>query len=163
MTDSPKPRNTRPRKPVYVSFVQGDQILAKKYTLSAAKKAGIFDPLGYAFLDDGMPDSLIDHIVCPNCGATQKDFEQSGRLGCVECFQHFSEPLQTLIERIHKGNRHCGKVPQTYAKHLNFLNQLEASREQLKQAVAQENFEEAARLRDAVRKLEKKVKTNPSR
>src|SRR5271170_3909279 len=52
-------------------------------------------------------------LKCPRCGFTQADFKKSGRLGCPECYQTFSEGLSGLLKTMHKGTRHVGKTPET--------------------------------------------------
>ncbi len=40
---------------------------------------------------------------CPVCNFTQADFKKTGRLGCSECYQTFSESLGNLLKAMHKG------------------------------------------------------------
>jgi protein arginine kinase activator len=92
---------------------------------------------------------------CPACGLTMTDFKQSGRLGCGECYSAFRENLGPLLKRIHGRINHTGKIAGPVAKGpgRNILEKLKAD---LQVAITREEFEEAARLRDKIKELEKK-------
>ncbi|MDB5352716.1 MAG: uncharacterized protein JWN86_3963 [Planctomycetota bacterium] len=92
--------------------------------------------------------------VCPLCGMKFMEFRISGRLGCPNDYLAFDHGLLPLLRRSHDGvTRHVGKTPRR-------LPSPEATeslrlRAQLRQAVACEDYEEAARLRDRLRPLPK--------
>jgi protein arginine kinase activator len=111
--------------------------------------------------------------VCPRCGTTYMDFRQSGLLGCSECYRSFEGQLGPLLERAHEGGGfHVGKVPKRLlaggpkaspvARRApeNILGDREqragrmnALRKQLEEAVAAEQYERAAKIRDEIRRL----------
>jgi protein arginine kinase activator len=98
---------------------------------------------------------------CLNCNLTYKDFKKIGRLGCSECYVYFKKYLTPLLKRIHGSNIHAGKTPQKSAlvtkvkkKALSVFE----LKEKLQQAIASEEFEQAATIRDQIRELEKKQK-----
>lgn len=94
--------------------------------------------------------------TCPGCGATFAEFRETGRLGCAECYRSFDPQLRLLIRRyhgstVHHGRRHeppGGSGPQGAGADL-----ARGLREQLRLAVASENFELAAELRDRLKEL----------
>jgi protein arginine kinase activator len=92
---------------------------------------------------------------CPNCGLTYVQFRQTGRLGCSQCYEAFSQRLIPLIKRIQGSTEHTGKIPLRRGHGAQRQRQLETLRVNLNRAVAREEFEEAARLRDQIRELEK--------
>lgn len=96
-----------------------------------------------------------DGLRCPSCGGTLKDFRESGRLGCAQCYVAFDGHLRDLLRRLHGSSQHVGEgyaVPGTAdADPRRVLLEL---REQLRRAVENENFELAAELRDRLRVLE---------
>lgn len=94
---------------------------------------------------------------CKSCGMTYSQFAESGRLGCASCYKDLEPHLVPLIKRIHGSTGHAGKVPKRTGGALRKRRELEALRQQLAQAVAQELYEEAARLRDTVRKMEAQI------
>ena len=101
---------------------------------------------------------------CSRCGMSYEDFKRIGRLGCAECYKVFRASLAPLLKRIHGSNQHIGKSPdpkaldefKTNSKH---QEELEKSKQDLQKAVKNEEFEEAATLRDKIKFLEKKIKT----
>jgi protein arginine kinase activator len=58
---------------------------------------------------------------------------------------------------MHKGERHVGKRPGGREEPLG-LEQVKSMRSELAEAVRIENFEEAARIRDRLRKLEERIR-----
>ena len=95
-------------------------------------------------------------LKCKNCGMTYKDFKKQGRLGCGECYIYFKKNLEPLLKRIHGANQHLGKVPAMLPRELKSEVNLEDLKKSLKIAIDKEEFEEAAKLRDMIRELEKK-------
>ncbi len=90
---------------------------------------------------------------CPVCGFSQADFKKTGRLGCSTCYQTFSESLGSLLKAMHKGTAHTGKMPANMARRREIAERLRGMQEELKKAVESENYENAASLRDQIRKL----------
>jgi protein arginine kinase activator len=93
--------------------------------------------------------------ACSFCGLTFDDFRETGRLGCPQCYSTFEPHLRGLLRRIHGSTKHVGKVylpPDPTASEME--KRVEALRRKLDRAVAAENFERAAELRDEIRALE---------
>jgi len=92
---------------------------------------------------------------CTFCGLAFNDLREGGLLGCPECYVTFMDGLLKLFQRVHRSDRHVGKVylppDPTEADRERLMNGL---RTRLKQAVAREDFERAAELRDRLRELE---------
>jgi protein arginine kinase activator len=92
---------------------------------------------------------------CPVCGIKFVEFRNSGRLGCPHDYQEFREELLPLLENIHGDPpKHTGKVPRRLPQSKQMQAELVQLRKQLLQAVNKEAYEEAARLRDRIRRLE---------
>jgi protein arginine kinase activator len=102
-------------------------------------------------------------VKCAKCGMTYEDFQKIGRLGCGECYGAFKKSLLPLLKRIHGSTRHIGKSPkeidETDGK--KKISETQELRQKLQRAIDMEEFEEAARLRDRIRSLEKKAKDKP--
>jgi protein arginine kinase activator len=95
-------------------------------------------------------------VRCPTCGATLRDFRDSGRLGCADCYLAFADHLRDLLRRLHGSSQHIGEryvVPGAEGEATPTSRLLDL-REQLRRAVEDENFELAAELRDRIRVLE---------
>jgi protein arginine kinase activator len=91
---------------------------------------------------------------CEICGVKFVDFRNTGRLGCPHDYQVFREDLLPLLENIHGETRHTGKSPRRLPQTKQTQSELIQLRKQLLQAVNKEHYEEAARLRDRIRRLE---------
>lgn len=99
--------------------------------------------------------SALGTGACEYCGLTLKDFKKTGRLGCSHCYVTFEGHLRGLLRRLHGGTQHVGKVylppdPSEADK----TERLSRLRRKLDRAVASEDFERAARIRDQIRELE---------
>ena len=98
---------------------------------------------------------------CGTCGLTYQQFGQYGRFGCADCYTSFQGRLEPLIRRIHGGaTTHTGKVPQRTGGLIKQRKELERMRQELQQKIQLEQFEEAAVLRDRIRRLEHEM-NNP--
>ncbi len=95
-------------------------------------------------------------IKCPNCGLTYEEFGRTGRLGCAECYEAFSKLLTPLIKRVQHSNQHLGKRPSRLSAPVRLNHDLRELQSRLQKSIAQEEFEEAARIRDQIRQLEEK-------
>jgi len=91
---------------------------------------------------------------CPLCGIRYMEFRAQGRLGCPHDYTVFRSGLDPLLQRIHRANRHVGKSPRQGVPPMERLVEIAQLRRQLQSAVAAEAYEEAARLRDLLRKKE---------
>ena len=93
--------------------------------------------------------------VCSQCGFTLAKFQQTGRLGCSRCYLTFSDEILSRLGPMHRGLRHFGKHPKDFEGDAFSERLLIECKERLDQAVKAENYEEAARIRDEISKLEK--------
>jgi protein arginine kinase activator len=50
-------------------------------------------------------------VVCPNCGFEFADYYKKGRLGCVNCYDVFSEQITPVVYNLHGCARHNGSRP----------------------------------------------------
>ncbi|MDD4980999.1 MAG: UvrB/UvrC motif-containing protein [Candidatus Omnitrophica bacterium] len=96
-------------------------------------------------------------VKCANCGLTYADFKKIGRLGCGECYSSFRKYLGVLLKKIHGSNQHIGKSPiKEPVKVVRKKVDPQELRRRLQEAIEAEAFEEAAKLRDQIRELERK-------
>lgn len=98
--------------------------------------------------------AAVDARRCPHCGYTYREFAESGRLGCDRCYETFQSELNPLVLRLHGRVQHRGKFPARGAKKLNARRELERLRELMADAINREAFEEAAEIRDQIRRIE---------
>lgn len=157
--------NVCKEKPATIHYTQivGDKTQKVDLCESCAKSKGVNDPGGFAFPADlllGLGASQeIEQSVggadvkCPHCGFSQADFKKSGRLGCPECYVTFAEGLQGLLKTMHKGTKHTGKVPAALRQTREAADRVKVLQKKLAKAIEEENFEQAALLRDELKKL----------
>ncbi len=95
---------------------------------------------------------------CPSCGITFGQFRQSGTLGCPDCYEAFEKQLAPLIERAQNGaTHHRGKTPRRAGTSIDRTHLIRQLTKELDQAVAAEQYERAAKLRDRLRKMDKEL------
>ena len=89
---------------------------------------------------------------CPECGMTLKRFAKESLLGCPCDYHVFEDQLLPLIERNQNGKSlHCGKVPTHLPDEQKQDITLRQLKQQLDEAVKQENYELAARLHHEIK------------
>ena len=114
-------------------------------------------------------------LKCSNCETTFEEFIHNGKFGCQECYNAFKEKIDTLLKEIHGANRHVGRLGKIKenikintedkigTKQDNKMenetkegDKITKLKKELKQAINEERYEEAARLRDEIREIEEK-------
>jgi len=128
---------------------------------SCSKEKGVTDPTGFALADLLLGLGAAQEIEkgggvtkCPVCGFSQADFKKTGRLGCAVCYDTFCDGLAGLLKGMHKGITHVGKIPARLVKSMEREQQLKELQRDLRKAVTEENYENAAELRDRIRNLQ---------
>src|SRR3989440_4344198 len=128
---------------------------------ACSKEKGVQDPTSFALADLLLGLGATDEIEkgglsqkCPVCGFSQADFKKTGRLGCSECYVTFAEGLAALLKAMHKGTEHVGKLPERAHREVELDDRMRSLNEDLQKAVAEENYENAAALRDQIKQLE---------
>ena len=128
---------------------------------SCSKEKGVTDPTGFALADLLLGLGAAQEMErgggvqkCPVCGFSQADFKKTGRLGCASCYETFAEGLQSLLKGMHKGTSHQGKVPSRLLQTIEREQQIKDLHRDLRKAVAEENYESAAQIRDQIKSLE---------
>ena len=96
----------------------------------------------------------LDQQACPMCGITFHEFRNQGRLGCPNDYLAFETQLEPLILNIHGENEHVGKTPKRAPRGSEKRTQLIRLRRDMTEAVSQEDYERASKLRDEIRRIE---------
>jgi protein arginine kinase activator len=146
---------------VHLTEIKGDKVQKVDLCEACAKSKGVNDS-SFALADLLMGLGASQEIEqsaggaelrCPTCGFTQADFKKSGRLGCAECYRTFVEGLEGLLKTMHKGTRHTGKVPEALRRTRETADRLKVLQKKLAKAIEAEDFEQAAVLRDEIKKF----------
>ena len=108
---------------------------------------------------DAPPVEPKDDLTCGACGLTFTEFTRQGRFSCGECYSAFRSRLEPIMRKIHGASLHRGRNPE-YA-HLDDQAALPIKEEarleaELAKAIAAEDFERAAELRDKLRTVREK-------
>jgi protein arginine kinase activator len=132
---------------------------ARKKSVQMEQQFGLADLLA-GLAEFGKPEETaeIAGLKCSNCGLSYQDFKRIGRLGCGECYSSFRKYLLPLLKKIHSSTQHLGKSPyKKVAAKPKKKEKLDLAelRLRLHRAIEKEEFEEAARLRDKIREIEK--------
>lgn len=90
---------------------------------------------------------------CKNCGLTSDELRKNGKLGCMDCYDCFKGDVLAILASVQSGTRHTGKFPRRTGSLVLRERQAAELRERLREVVAEENFEMAARLRDEIKAL----------
>jgi len=151
---------------VHLTQITGDKMQKVDLCEECAKSKGVNDQTGFSLADLllglGASQELEQsadgkEAKCPQCGFTHADFKKSGRLGCSECYNTFSEGLGGLLKTMHKGTRHVGKVPESLRTKRDIAEQLGTLQKKLNKAIETEDFEQAAQLRDQIKQLNSRL------
>ena len=132
---------------------------------ACARAKGLFDPQSLTFAEKFFPEEFknrVDKLVreltqgidtsstaaplgvlsrCPVCGFSVEDYRRTGHLGCPDCYTVFARELNPLAMEDDAPEHESANI--TRARLQN----------ELKQAVAREDYEQAARLRDQLNTL----------
>jgi protein arginine kinase activator len=149
---------------VHLTQIVGDKMQKLDLCEDCAKTKGINDPTSFGLADLdlvlglGASQQLEQaaggaELKCPRCGFMQADFKKSGRLGCPECYATFAEGLAGLLKTMHKGTRHIGKAPEALRATRENAGLLKTLQAKLAKAIKDENYEQAAQLRDEIKQL----------
>lgn len=150
---------------VFLTQIVGGKMQKVNLCESCAKEKKVNDPTGFALTDllMGMgvaPEAEREPLVerCPVCGFTQADLKKTGRLGCSACYDVFAEEIEGMLRNMHKGLEHIGKAPAMFQRTRQIDQKIKSLKTSLDQAVADEQYEKAADLRDQIRQIEAEAK-----
>jgi protein arginine kinase activator len=133
-----------------------------------AQEKGVTDPSGFSLADLLLkaslnPDPSLGGVCCEQCGFTPSDFKKQGRFGCPACYDAFKGILDPMLEGMHKGTVHSGKVPQRALERKSLYDRLTRLEVDLTEAIKAERYEEAARCRDEINQVRQAVGQKPAR
>jgi len=133
---------------------------AKKKTEEVQKQFGMADFLSELTDLDLDDKNSASQILCSNCGLTYQQFKKTGKLGCYNCYSDFKKFLSPLLKKIHGTVYHKGKTSNIDTqKDLSAQGRINKLKESLARAVELEEYEEAARIRDQIKELQKRHKS----
>lgn len=146
-----------------VSVMVGDEVTTRHLcpecmartnaTFNSSNIKNLLSSILSAITGTEAPAEPDNSVVCQRCGTSLSQFTKSGKLGCPACYEAFREQLQPMLLQIHGRVQHAGRQPLATEDAQRSRTRQEALTRQMEQAVALEDFETAARLRDQIRLL----------
>lgn len=136
-------------------------------------------PIDFSSFFGGFMDNLLDpefkpmletlkSAKCESCGYTFEDIANTGKLGCANCYETFENRLDPIIKKIQGANTHVGRIGKILDNKITNKTEnikesdkngketkLEKLQKELKKAIKEERYEDAAKLRDEIKKFEK--------
>lgn len=109
----------------------------------------VFGQLGEMFGKLSERLGEIDETRCPGCGTTAEDLRTTGLMGCPTCFKTFRKLLLPLLDDSQQCTAYRGD-PFPGREHERELAALERRQ---REAVAREDYAEAKRLAEEIRRL----------
>lgn len=109
----------------------------------------------------------VKELKCDNCNMTYDEFAQEGKFGCDKCYDTFSSKIDSLLKRLHGSSNYVGrkalnsnlnndiKSEEKASKKTEEESELEKLQNDLKKAIKDERYEDAAKIRDEIKKIEK--------
>lgn len=150
---------------VHLTQIRDDKKVQLNLCKECARKKGFGNPLDdvpfplaeflAGMVKEGVAEKggKVADLECPGCGMEFVEFSKIGRFGCGRCYKAFEKPLENLLRRIHGSTIHRGRTPRSRSGAMAPLAEEVRLKEELRQAIEEENFEEAAALRDRLRAL----------
>ena len=95
----------------------------------------------------------IPDLTCEGCGTSYEAFLKTGSVGCAQCYEVFRQPLSAWLVKRAGSDRHAGRHAGGMNESIEKKMRISALRRRQKQAIAEEDYEAAAELRDQIRAL----------
>lgn len=110
----------------------------------------------------------VNPLKCSKCGLMWDDFLHTGKFGCSNCYEDFESRINPILRSIQGATNHVGRIGNviqgnTVKQNLDermednkTVSKIEKLKEDLKQAVKEERYEDAAKIRDEIKKEQDK-------
>lgn len=118
---------------------------------------------------DFLPMFEMDNdLRCKTCNLSYKEFLNTGKLGCPDCYDTFKDRINTVLNRIQGSTEYQGRKSLPSGKKSTFTshkkeekqmqkkNEVDDLEEKLKLAIKDERYEDAAKIRDKIKKIQGK-------
>ncbi len=131
---------------------------AIKEGVFSTEPASIFEDM-FAPFGDMLAFEEVADVVCPVCKTSLREFKTTHRLGCPNCYETFNEEIGKLLKKIapyenHKQQKLNNYIKENSAKTSSNAEKIVSLREEMAKAVSEERYEDAAKLKKKIQKLE---------
>ncbi|WP_295158857.1 excinuclease ABC subunit B [uncultured Brachyspira sp.] len=93
--------------------------------------------------------------ICKVCGYSLDDFIRTGIVSCPKCYEYFKSELNKYIKKIHRENKHIGKISNKNLTNKDIEAKINKYKEEIELLIKIEKYEEAALIRDKLEYLKK--------
>lgn len=144
---------------VHLTQIVNNKIIKVDLCESCAQAKGVTDSEGFSLADllhktsspsEGAAEPKLE---CSDCGLTTADFRKTGRLGCASCYRIFTPLVRPVLEDMHAGTHHKGKIPEVALARQTSAAELQGLEAALQRAIEEEAYEEAAKYRDQIKAI----------
>ncbi len=108
------------------------------------------------------------NIKCRKCGLTWDDFLHTGKFGCSNCYNDFELRIDPILRSMQGATNHIGRLGEVrqgndvkqniddkiQKEENENVRKIEKLKNDLKQAIKEERYEDAAKIRDEIKKEE---------
>ncbi len=94
-------------------------------------------------------------LKCSNCGTTEEEFKKDGRVGCSICYDVFSSEVNKILKD--RKSEYIGKIPKKNKNEIIQKRKLKSLKQNLQRLILNEEYEEAAIVRDSIKQLEDSI------
>ncbi len=95
----------------------------------------------------------VSEKACGGCGMTLREFAREGMAGCPRCYEDFAAELESTIRRVQGKSTHTGRTPAGLKEKQDLQKKIAELTAEQKRAVADEDYERAAQIRDELKKM----------
>jgi|ASRL01.1.fsa_nt_gi protein arginine kinase activator len=103
--------------------------------------------------NDVSQQEIDQKLLCPKCHMTLDEFRRTSKLGCDQCYEAFKPYVNHVLKSVQGSYRHTGKKPLRMNQSQLKDERIDELNSQLKLALMQEDYLEAAKIRDELYKM----------
>ena len=104
-------------------------------------------------------------VVCPECGTPLSYVKTTLRVGCPTCYSVFEGEVKDLLKKLQGSSTFSAHDDLKTSEEKDLILIKHRLKKELEEAVESEDFEKAARLRDEINEIDRRLKwlgSNPS-
>ena len=118
-----------------------------------SQPTSLFDDM-FSVFSDFLPFEQVENLVCPVCKTSLREFKSTGRLGCPSCYDTFRDEISKIVKKIAPFETHKPDLIKQTKTKLTKQEKIENLRKEMAVAVKEERYEDAAKIKKQIAKLE---------
>lgn len=157
MAKPPECSNCKKPATIHLTQIVNNEVKKLDFCESCPYQKGVTDPEGFSLAEmlTQVPTPFAkgetgEPLECPSCGFRPQLFKKHHRFGCPDCYESLKPFAEPMVANMQAGTKHVGKVPNMMLERVERLQVVEQLRMQLNVAIAEERYEDAAKLRDQI-------------